>query len=139
MDESAHRTDPKRLPSYVCHLALAFQLRASTSQKDRGNQPVQWKAQLGPTAYAIDGRLRSPFTARSVNLTDFAHNAGETSQLTRRAFAALQTPSDVLAGGRRTRRRPVARTPTTATTTSTIARPKVQGSVPIPEERLSAA
>ncbi|KIJ23046.1 hypothetical protein M422DRAFT_276455 [Sphaerobolus stellatus SS14] len=111
----------------LVHLAIAFQLWASTSQKDRGNQPVQWKVQLGPTAYAIDGRLPSPFAARSVNLTDFAHNLGETSQLTRRAFAALQTSSYVFAGGMRARRRPIARTPTT-TTTSATARLKVHRS-----------
>ncbi|KIJ22457.1 hypothetical protein M422DRAFT_277101 [Sphaerobolus stellatus SS14] len=65
--------------------------------------------------------------ARSTSL--FAHYAGETSQLTRRVFAAVQTPSNILTEGRRARRRPVARTPTAVTTTSATARPKVHRKV----------
>ncbi|KIJ51734.1 hypothetical protein M422DRAFT_244075 [Sphaerobolus stellatus SS14] len=49
----------------VCHLALAFQLRASTSQKDRGSQPIQEKVQFGPAAYVIGGRLISSVAAVS--------------------------------------------------------------------------
>ncbi|KIJ51723.1 hypothetical protein M422DRAFT_244062 [Sphaerobolus stellatus SS14] len=67
------RAVTKMVRSYFPKAEKSFpiveQLRASTSQKDRGSQPIQRKVQFGPAAYVIGGRLINPFAASSVNFT----------------------------------------------------------------------